>query len=151
VDPETLQAARENGVRLLARREHATLELRLKLSQRGYPEAVIDAVVRELVDRGYLSDERFADVFIRQRVEQGYGPLRIVAEMRERGVDESVYRPFLDALQVDWLEQARAQKLRRFGDGRPKDRREWGRQGRYLSGRGFSADQILRVLGEKGD
>lgn len=151
MDEERFQAALETAVRLLARREHAGLELRLKLRKRDYPGDVIDAVIDELIGRGYLSEERFAEIFVREKVEQGWGPVRIAAEMSRRGVEDTVFRPYLDGMEVDWLEQARDVKRRRFGPGRPKDQRDWGRQGRFLAGRGFSAEQIARVLGDSDD
>lgn len=148
MDSEQFQTALETGARLLARREHAGLELQLKLRQRGYSDAVIDAVIKDLTERGYLSEDRFAEAFVRQKVEHGWGPVRITAEMRKRGVEDTVFRPYLDLLEVDWLEQARDVRQRRFGPGRPADQRDWGRQARFLAGRGFSAEQIARVLGE---
>lgn len=151
MDSEQFQAALETGVRLLARREHASQELRLKLRQRDYPSDVIKAVIDELIDRGYLSEERFAEVFVREKVEHGWGPVRITAEMRKRGVEDTVFRPYLDTMDVDWLEQAREVKQRRFGPGRPMDQRDWGRQARFLAGRGFSAEQVARVLGDSDD
>ncbi len=151
MDDGALDEALEVGVRLLARREHASQELRLKLRQRGFGEAVIEAALGKLSERGYLSDERFVDVYIRHRCEQGYGPVRIVADLQARGVDEQVYRPYLDELDVDWVAMAREHKRRRFGAGRPADRREWGRQGRFLANRGFTAEQVRKVLGDDDD
>lgn len=151
MDQDALDEALEAGVRLLARREHASQELRLKLRQRGFGDAVIEAALQQLAQRGYLSDERFVEVYIRHRCEQGYGPVRIVADLQARGVDEQIYRPFLDEMDVDWAAMAREHKRRRFGPGRPKDRREWGRQGRFLANRGFTAEQVRKVLGEEDD
>jgi len=148
-EEEILQAALETGVRLLARREHAESELRLKLRQRQYPGGIIDAVVKDLTSRNYLSDERFAEVYVRHKLEQGFGPRRIIAEMRKRGVDDRHFRPWLEQTD-DWLARARAVKNKRFGPDRPMDQRDWGRQGRFLASRGFSPEQIARVL-EGGD
>ena len=149
--PEAADQAFETGVRLLARREHASGELRRKLRQRGFGEAAVEAALARLSECGYLSDERFVEVFVRNRCEQGHGPLRLEADLQARGVNAATYRPFLDALDVDWVALAREQKRRRFGAGRPSSRRDWGRQGRYLAGRGFSAEQVRAVLNEEDD
>ncbi|MCP1675432.1 regulatory protein [Natronocella acetinitrilica] len=150
-ESEAVDQAVEAGVRLLARREHASSELRLKLMQRGYADDVIRQALAQLIDRDYLSDQRFVEVFLRHRCEQGYGPIRLVADMQARGVDDAIYRPFLDALEVDWIALARDQKRRRFGPGKPPNRKEWARQGRFLAGRGFTAEQVYTVLGEEDD
>jgi len=51
-------------MRLLARREHAELELRRKLRQREFPDEEIDAALADLKQRGWQSDERFAEMLI---------------------------------------------------------------------------------------
>lgn len=145
-DDEDVDAAYEAGVRLLARREHSSLELARKLGSRGHEQRVIELVLDRLVRQGYLSDERFTEMFVRQRCEQGHGPVKIVSELSERGVDESLARYYLDQQAVDWIEQARTVRARRFGEALPEGRREWARQARFLASRGFSTEQVYRVL-----
>jgi regulatory protein len=72
----------------LARREHSQEELRLKLSQRGFSERLINEVIGELRDENLQSDARFAEVFTRSRVAKGYGVYRIRQELRQRGIAE---------------------------------------------------------------
>ncbi|MEF8833665.1 MAG: RecX family transcriptional regulator [Halofilum sp. (in: g-proteobacteria)] len=64
-------------MRLLARREHAAAELAAKLEQRGYARAAIDAEIEQLAAEGLQSDERFAMLFVEQRVARGDGPLKL--------------------------------------------------------------------------
>lgn len=151
MDSDLFRDALETGVRLLARREHSAQELRLKLRQRKHPDDVIEAVISDLRARDYLSEVRFVEQFVRRKVEQGWGPLRITAELRQRGIDDSAGRLHMDNTGVDWLEQAGEARRRRFGPGAPVDRREWARQGRFLAGRGFTSAQIARVLGDAED
>ncbi|WP_290647805.1 regulatory protein RecX [Aquisalimonas sp.] len=146
-----VEAAYETGVRLLARREHSSLELARKLGSRGYSRDIVESVLDRLVWQGYLSDERFTEMFIRQRCEQGQGPVRIVADLAQRGIGESLARHYLDQQAVDWIDQARLVRQRRFGDTRPTSRRDWARQARFLAGRGFSAEQVHAVLNARTD
>ena len=145
-DDEAVDVGYEAGVRLLARREHSSLELARKLGSRGHEQRVIELVLDRLVRQGYLSDERFTEMFVRQRCEQGQGPVKIVSDLAERGIDERLARYYLDQQSVDWIEQARAVRVRRFGEAFPDDRREWARQARFLASRGFSAEQVYSVL-----
>lgn len=78
--------ARASALRLLARREHSRLELSLKLRQRKIESAIIETVLDEYEAEGWLDDDRFADVYARQRMDIGYGPLRILGELQQRGV-----------------------------------------------------------------
>lgn len=150
-DDDNPDEAYETGVRLLARREHASRELAQKLTRRGFSGEVVDDVVDRLFREGYLSDDRFTEAFVRQRCEQGQGPLKIIAALAERGIDEALARQYLDRQEVDWVEQARLARSRRFGESLPADRREWARQARFLASRGFSSEQVYRVLDARTD
>ncbi|MDN3517967.1 regulatory protein RecX [Aquisalimonas lutea] len=150
-DDDNPEEAYETGVRLLARREHASRELAQKLARRGFSGDVVNDVVDRLFREGYLSDDRFTEAFVRQRCEQGQGPLKIIAALAERGIDEALARQYLDRQDVDWIEQARLARSRRFGENLPADRREWARQARFLASRGFSSEQVYRVLDARTD
>ena len=143
---EACQQAYACGLRLLVRREHSERELRFKLERREYEAAVIDEVIARLVDDGYLSDARFAEVFVRSRYERGTGPLKIRAELRERGVDEGLVEDAFRELAADWFDAARQQRDRRFGAVPPQDFRERARQMRFLQQRGFSGEQARAAL-----
>ena len=142
-------ALHECCIRLLARREHARRELEGKLAARGFARADIAAELDALEAEGLLSDARFAETFVRTRVEGGYGPLRIRAELQTRGVDGERIDRSLELVDDSWLEHCQAAWSRRFGSA-PVDRREWSRQARFLSNRGFSAAHIRRVLDAAG-
>ncbi|MDI9245171.1 regulatory protein RecX [Marinobacter sp. CHS3-4] len=143
-DPE--QKARATALRLLARREHSRLELDLKLRQRKVEASVIERVLDEYEENDWLSDERFADVFARQKVDLGYGPMKILAELQQRGIQ----RPptwFSEMTDRDWSENAIRLRDRRFGLTNIQD--DWdekGRQGRFLARRGFAGDQVEAAL-----
>ena len=137
-------AARATALNLLARREHSRAELRRKLMTRGCAETVAEAVLNSLEDAGYLSDERYAEVYVRTRAEKGYGPLRIRAELRERGVAESVIDDCLAAHHGAWsahLARVYAKRFKRAGDFA-----ERARQARFFQSRGFTLEQIRAVL-----
>lgn len=143
-DPD--QLAPETALRLLARREHSRLELALKLRQRGVDSRVIEDVLDDFEARGWLSDERFAEVFVRQRVESGYGPLKIQADLQQRGV-AGTPPELLSVPEQHWVEQAVKIRERRFGLTDISD--DWSerqRQGGFLARRGFSGDQVEQAL-----
>jgi regulatory protein len=151
-DPaDELRAARIAAVRLLARREHSKDELRRKLKRRGHPDATIETVVMTLSEAAYVSDARFADSFVRVRSERGQGPLRIRAELRQRGVEETLADELLTETADFWIERARSARRKRFGDAVPETRNDWNRQARFLAQRGFPADLIYRALGISDD
>jgi len=131
---------------LLARREHSTQELRDKLLARGFEDDEITPALQTLSREGLLSDERFTESFIHSRMERGSGPVKIRAELRQRGVAEEIITDWLDERDRVWLERAEAVRRKKFGSALPGDYQEKARQARFLQYRGFSAEQTRRVL-----
>ncbi len=133
------------AVRLLATREHSRHELENKLGRRFDRDAV-EAVLDELVERGLVSDERFTEHYVASRMRKGFGPLRIRAELRERGIDEHLIEAWLDLGDDTWRECLREVARGRFGDERPDDRRAQAKQARFLQYRGFPESLIRDYL-----
>jgi regulatory protein len=135
----------EAAVRLLARREHAGEELALKLEQRGFGRSAIDAEIERLAAEGLQSDERFANLFVEQRVARGDGPLKLRSALGERGVDGQTIDTALLPFEEDWTALAREALERRFGVSAPATRAELSTRMRFLQGRGFPAGIVRRV------
>lgn len=138
----------EVAVRLLARREHSRRELRIKLEARGFDPTAILPALDELERQGLLSEARFVESYVRSRCEKGFGPLRIAAELRERGVSDTLIDRHLDPGDPRWLSRARAAHARRYPGGATGDRKERARRVRFLAGRGFSTTLALAAVEE---
>ena len=110
-------------------------------------DAELDALVRE----GLLSDERFCEVFVRNRAGSGYGPLRIRQELTQRGIDEALAGQALAAVEADWAALAAEVRRRRFGERLPRGYPEWAKQARFLQYRGFGSETIRAALGGDAD
>jgi regulatory protein len=138
-------AVRTRALRLLARREHGARELEYKLGQRGIAAEQAAAVVEELARVGWQSDERYVRSLVRSRVAQGFGPLRITAELEGAGVADALIRESLAATETDWKALAIEIHARKFGRA-PKNGADWQKQYRHLAGRGFDSEQIYAAL-----
>jgi regulatory protein len=138
------------AVGLLARREHSAKELGSKLRSRGFAPEVVDAVLSRLAAERLQSDERFAEVYLRQRSEKGYGPERIRAELRERGIDEQLisarFRQAETEGEVDWFERAAAAYGKKFGRRPVEDLKERAKRQRFMQYRGFTHEQIAAAI-----
>lgn len=139
------------AVRLLATREHSRAELRRKLLARGGDAAVAEGVLDDLARRGLLSDARYTEQYVAQRAARGYGPARIRAELRERGIGDDVVADWLDERDPVWKERLAEVARKRFGATGPADFRDRARRARFLEYRGFGAELIRRVLFAGGD
>lgn len=147
--PTRRRQALNTAVGLLARREHAQAEVRRKLRQRGYEDELAVEVVDELTRQRLLSDERFAEMFVRSRAERGQGPVRLRAELRQLQVPTELIERALHAAEdngLDWRVLAGEVRLRRFGTRPAAPLPERAKQVRFLQYRGFTADQIRAAL-----
>jgi regulatory protein len=150
-DPKAAEAdertVRTAALACLARRDFGKAELGERLRSRGYPSGLVDAVVEGLAAEQLLSDERFLEQFVAMHAARGHGPLRVRAELRERGIEPPEIEAALEQSPADWVELARKARQRKFGAAIPEGFRERAKQARFLHYRGFSAEQIRAALG----
>jgi len=132
----------------LARREHSVAELRAKLRAKNCNQDDIDAALERLAGEGLVSDARFAEAFVAARCRRGQGPVRIRAELRQRGVEDGLIANALDAAGGDWMELARTVRRRKFGQRDARDAKERARQMRFLQYRGFTTEQIRAAVSD---
>ena len=91
-DPEVrLQHARDVAWHALNRRDHTVAEIARLLARKRVEPAVIDAVVGELCEQGYLDDARFAQRFAedRRRLDR-WGAERIERKLATLGIDREL-------------------------------------------------------------
>lgn len=129
----------------LARREHSAFELRQKLVKRFSNTEAVDAAIAQLRDEHLQSDRRFAESFIAARTRRGQGPIRIVGELKQRGVDPDIIDAVLDLPSNQWIELARTVIDKKFGKA-PPGHIDRAKQSRFLYYRGFTSDQIQAIL-----
>jgi len=139
------RSAYDKALGLLARREHSRKELKTKLRQGGYEgEETADAIDR-LGEQHYQDDDRFAEVLLRSRISQGYGPMRLRVELKSHGLADARIRELMDEAEVDWDTSAAAQLRRRYGSAGTSDPAERNRRAQFLLRRGFAAATVRRV------
>ena len=137
----------QRAVRLLARREHSRAELRNKLLRHLPPEAEpesVEQVLDRLVARDMLSEARFVQSRLRVRAGR-YGVARLREELRQHDLAPELLRDVLKPLAESEFERAWALWKRKFGVP-PADPSQRARQMRFLAGRGFGTDTVLRVI-----
>lgn len=103
-------------------------------------------VLDRLAEQGLLSDDRFVESYVGERMRKGFGPLRIEAELRERGVDGELIRRHLEIDDESWRDLLKNVHDRKFGPGAVNGRSEIARRARFLEYRGFTSAQVSRFL-----
>jgi Uncharacterized protein conserved in bacteria len=135
---------RARALRLLARREHSREELRRKLLPHLAETDNVESLLDDFTQRGWLSDARFAEHSIRAKARR-FGPLRVAQHLRERGLDEEAIAAGFHAAGQDGIASIESVWKSRF-HAPPADDRERARHIRFLQGRGFALDHILKFL-----
>jgi regulatory protein len=140
---------RERALKFLARREHSRVELARKLARHADDSTEIDGVLDDLESRGWLSERRVVEQVVHARRTR-FGARRIERELLDKGISEDSVAAVLPQLREGELEAARAVWLKKFGGRQPGRPAERARQVRFLQGRGFDLDVIMKVI-EKRD
>lgn len=130
-------------MRFLARRDYSTGELRTKLTARGFDRDLVEAVIADCVEHGWVNDEAFALHQSQILADRGWGPAQIRKKLVKHGISNDLAKRTIDVLDVDWLEAARRRISRKFDDPRGEDRE---RAFRHLTYRGFSSDVARRAV-----
>lgn len=131
---------------MLARREHTQAELRRKLLKKNFPEADISSVLHGLIQEGLLNELRFIENFIHYQRGRGLGPLRIRADLLERGLSEELIEHHLEISDNAWFATIRQAWQKRFKNRLPTDYKTRAQHIRFLQYRGFTREQIASVL-----
>ena len=142
-DTDEQRDVEQQGIRLLADREHSRLELRRKLLARGHDPGTVEEALRSLEKQGLLSDERFTEQYVNVLKRKGYGPLRMRARLRERGINDTIIHAWVDNRDDEWRHAMIESARRKFGNDQGGDFRQKARIARFLEYRGFP-DQMIR-------
>lgn len=139
----------------LAKREYSTCELRKKLLGRGADKEQTEQVLYTLQEKGYLSDLRFAEAFVRDKREfHPCGEQKIRFALREKGIAADIIS---EALENEYDEQrqraALAALLRSAAAKAPEEDIEQRRKYRdkairRMLAKGFSQSLILSEIEE---
>jgi len=138
-----LKTARLAAMDMLARREHSAFELQQKLVAK-FPDLDTDTVIlptiARLQEQKLQSDSRFAQALVRYRSQRGMGPLKIMAELRPRGLSGEVLREALYG-DIDWVVLCGEVLEKKFPVNRSASPAEKAKWQRFLAQRGFDGEQ----------
>jgi regulatory protein len=141
------EAAWQQAVRWLARRERSASETKQYLTARGFAPDVAENVLGRLQQCGYVDDARLAAARAAYWHRRGYGRLRAAADLHARGVEGAKASRVLDEVFADEEQLARSVLAVRFS-GVPSDARQRARAYRFLLNRGFPEGLVVVILGE---
>jgi regulatory protein len=139
--------AMNRALRFLGYRARSEKELRDRLRRYGYGEETVGSVAGRLKELGYLDDEEFARLAVREKARR-YGPRRVLGELRKSGVEAElaqgvVNEEFAGRSELEEASSAAARRYNRGGSN-AQARRVYG----FLMRRGYSAEVCAEVARE---
>ena len=140
-------------LKLLTRREHSVSEVREKLRKK-FPAEIenIEKLIKKFVEKNWLSDSRFCEVFVRDQILKKSGPKKIIQKLFKRGVDLELIRekieeeyPASDQAEIIMeLAKNKYETLKKRGKGESElELRQ--KILRFLMGRGFDFDMVKKA------
>lgn len=159
--PAAPRSLKARALQWLAQREHSRAEMQRKLlpharamaaqgeadgdaGDAADPMARVVEVLDWLEAQRYLSQQRFVESRIHVRAAR-HGNLRIQQELAQHGI--ALDADATQSLKASEFDRAREVWSRKF-DAPAADAAARARQARFLTGRGFSAETVRRVLRE---
>lgn len=146
---------RETALRYLERRERSAFEVKSHLISRGFPEEEIEAALQDLEELRYIDDARYCDDYIRYGAGKGRGPVRLQAELAEKGIGAGLIQEALAERFDRQTEKEAAMKeavkllTEREPDGRT-DEKTLAKIGRKLNSLGYHTDVIYDIIRQIG-
>jgi len=147
INKEEFSKARNKAFKLLSYRERTIKEIEDRLRKNDFSEEVIKAVVDFLLEKDYLNEERFAEMWIRSRKKHHpRGRKLIYKELKNKGVNQKIINSALNQYlsnqeEIDMAEYLKDKWLRR----RTEEDSSSYKLKNYLANKGFSYDLIYTV------
>ena len=147
IDKEEFSKARNKAFKLLSYRERTIKEIEDRLRKKEFSEAVIKAVVDFLLEKDYLNEERFAEMWIRKKKKHHpRGRKLIYKELKNKGVNQRIINNALNQYlssqeELEMAEYLMDKWLRR----RTEEDSSSYKLKNYLANKGFNYDLIYQV------
>jgi regulatory protein len=143
------EEALRRAYKFLSYRPRSKAEVRMKLTQLGFPQKTINTTLEKLRSLNLLNDEAFARNWAQTRAEdRGYGPLRIERELRDKGIAKSVISQVLGETfgKQEGKEKARVLLEKKFRGQDLENSKFLRRAVAFLQRRGYRDSVIAEVL-----
>ena len=131
---------------ILSYREHSRKELKNKLIKKFDNAQLVEKTLIKLEDNNLLNDIRFAEAYISMRKRKGFGPKKILFELKEKGIPDSVVRKIIEE-EGGWAEAASKTFFKKFKGGISDDFKVNLKQKNFLQNKGFGFKEIEFVFG----
>lgn len=146
---KTAQQALESLMRLCARAERSSGDAMRLMATWQVPQHERDAVLQRLRDEKFIDDRRYAEAFVREKINlSAWGEYKITAALRRKGIDDDTVREamslYVRTNTEERLEERLQHKARTVKYDTPYQLRT--KLMRYGASLGYSFDQVAQSV-----
>ncbi len=129
----------------LSRREHSEKEIYLKFVNLVNSKDTLLEEILKLKEEGLISNQRYAEAYIRSRFHSGFGPIRIKYELEKKGVIESIIKTAFQETDLDWDDKLKSEFKKKYESNDMKSLND-NKISKFFLYRGFDLEKISKLI-----
>ncbi len=126
-----------------AYQERSESEVRKKMGTFAVSVAMGDEIIRVLKDLDFLNEPRFAEAFIRSKVKDHWGKLKIRQGLYAKGVPAEIINEQMEGIDEELYQAMMLETIEKWKQHNPGDADNKPKMIRYMLSKGFSMDEIM--------
>lgn len=134
--------------RYCAYQERSEVEVRKKLGALAVSATMSDEVVRVLKEDDFLNEHRFAEVFIRSKVKDHWGKLKIRQGLYAKGIPAEIIDEQMDLIDEDSYQMMLRETIEKWKRLNAEDAANKPKLVRHMLSKGFSIEEIMSILNQ---
>ena len=132
--------------RFCAWQERCENDVRKKLTSFHLSERQRDAVITELRQNRFLDDERYVEVFVRSKVNAGWGRQKIAAALRAKQIPAELVDRHCARIPADDYQEALRKAIEKWRRTHPDEAPNSPKLVRHLLSKGFGIGETMKAI-----
>lgn len=132
--------------RYCAYQERCEADVRKKLNAAPLSVAQRDEIIRLLVDADFLNESRFVETFIRSKIKEQWGRLKIRQALLLKGASSQLVSEKMQDIDEDGYMTMLSETIEKWKRTHQKDAEDKSKMIRFLLTKGFSIDEVMRQI-----
>lgn len=132
--------------RYCAYQERSEAEVRKKMGTLAVPVAMVDEIVKELKACDFLNETRFAETYVRSKLKEKWGKLKIRQGLYQKGIAAEVIQEQMDLIDDDQYMDVVRDTIEKWKRLNSKDADNRPKLIRHMLSKGFAMDDFMSLL-----
>ena len=132
--------------RFCAWQERCENDVRRKLTSFRLSDSQEDAILAHLRENRFLDEERYVEMFVRGKVNAGWGVQKIVAALRAKRIPAELIDQACADISVDDYQEKMLDAIAKWRRSHPDEADNSPKLVRHLLSKGYNIEEILKTL-----